>query len=37
MRADGIDASCAVDDAVDEATFRARVEQILVPTSKPGE
>ena len=37
LRHDRITAPCVVDGPIDGATFRAYVEQILVPTLKPGD
>ena len=37
LRQDRITAPCVVDGPIDGATFRAYVEQILVPTLKPGD
>jgi transposase len=37
LRCDRIDAPCVIDGPIDGDSFRAYVEQILVPTLKPGD
>jgi transposase len=37
LRCDRIDAPCVIDGPIDGESFRAYVEQILVPTLKPGD
>jgi transposase len=37
LRCDRIDAPCVIDGPIDGESFRAYVEQVLVPTLKPGD
>ena len=37
LRHDRIDAPCVIDGPINGAMFRARVEQFLIPTLKPGD
>jgi transposase len=37
LRCDGLTAPCVVDGPINGVTFRAYVEQILVPTLRPGD
>jgi len=37
LRCDRLDAPCVIDGPIDGESFRAYVEQILVPTLKPGD
>ena len=37
LRGDRIDAPCVIDGPIDGESFRAYVEQVLVPTLKPGD